>query len=142
METYLAVRWTTSRGRDTYGYNICTVTDQVTGKRYRCNGGGYDMLGTSIGEWLADNYQAELLAIKDQAYTRWTETHTGPWDQVTNKDGLYGMNYYVTGNRIVLDGACGISSIETIAKAAGIKLERTYGRGHGGGTTGYVVSSS
>ncbi len=40
-ETYLAVRWSTSRGRDTYGYNICSVTDQATSKRYSCKGGGY-----------------------------------------------------------------------------------------------------
>ena len=159
--TYLTVKWSTSRGRETYGYNICTVTDQETGKHFRCMGGGYDMLGTSIGEWIQDTYQDRLVAISNQAYMRRTENtgdKTGLWNQEKNDKGLYGMSYYVHSNLnqekndkglygmsyyvhsnlVVLDGACGINSIETIAKAIGVKLSRTWNqKGH---TTGYVVT--
>lgn len=144
--TYLSVKRTTSRGRDTYGYNICTVTDQETGKKYRCNGGGYDLLGRSVGNWLEDRYQDELLAIKDQAYTHWIPSEDGPWDQNTNRGGLYGMNYYGPNDsgravRVSLDGgACGLSRMEAIAKAIGIKLTRTYA-GRNNHTTGYIVSA-
>jgi hypothetical protein len=142
METYLTIRWSTSRGRDTYGYNICTVTDQETGKKYRCNGGGYDMLGTSVGNWLQDRYQTELLAISHRAYSRYTEAGEGSsWHREGNENGLYGMCYYVHGNRVVLEGACGLSSMETIAKAIGIKLQRTY-EGKYNRTTGYIVKAA
>ena len=136
-ETYLAVRWSTSRGRDTYGYNICSVTDQVTRKRYSCNGGGYDMLGTSIGDWLQETYQAELVAIKDQAHAIYTETTEGPWDRQVNEKGLYGMTYNATRDHVTLDGACGLSSIEAIAKAIGVKLSA----GRQNTTTGYIVTA-
>ena len=31
----------TSRGRDTYGYNIVTLTSSAQGKKFRAMGGGY-----------------------------------------------------------------------------------------------------
>lgn len=142
--TYLAVKWTTSRGAETYGYNICTVTDQETGKRFKCMGGGYDMLGTSVGEWIEATYQDRLMSIRERAYTTWTDLEDdGPFDQQQNRDGLYGMSWNKGGRgrveKVSLDGACGIESIERIAKAIGIKLARTWDRkGH---TTGYVVTA-
>lgn len=39
----LALSWSVSRGRDTYGYNICRLDDTSTGERFKCMGGGYDM---------------------------------------------------------------------------------------------------
>ena len=136
-ETYLAVRWSTSRGRDTYGYNICSVTDQVTSKRYSCNGGGYDMLGTSFGEWLTETYQNALHEIGDRAYVTYYDQDTDP--NRYNDDGLYGMYRYADG-RISLDGACGIESMLKIAKALGIGVHATWDRkGH---TTGYIITGA
>ena len=97
-ETYLAVRWSTSRGRDTYGYNICSVTDQATSKRYSCNGGGYDMLGTSFGEWLTETYQNALHEIGDRAHTTYNEI----FDATRNDDGLYGMYRYADGSLLTV----------------------------------------
>ena len=55
----LEFRWTVSRGRDTYGYNICTLyADGV--KVARCNGGGYDMKGTCYGDFIAKYYPERL----------------------------------------------------------------------------------
>ena len=134
-ETYLAVRWSTSRGRDTYGYNICSVTDQATSKRYSCNGGGYDMLGTSFGRWLTETYQNALHEIGDRAHVTYNESFV-----VTRRvDGLYGMYRYADG-RISLDGACGIESMLKIAKALGIGVHATWDRkGH---TTGYIITGA
>ena len=59
----LEFKWTVSRGRDTYGYNICSlrVNDQ---KASSCNGGGYDMEGTALGDWVAQNFKSELLKLE------------------------------------------------------------------------------
>lgn len=61
--TTLEFKWTESRGRDTYGYTICTL--YVDGRKVaRCNGGGYDMKGTCFGSWLASAYADRLNALK------------------------------------------------------------------------------
>ena len=134
--TYLAVKWTVSRGRETYGYNICTVTDQETGKRFRCMGGGYDMLGTSFGEWMQETYQARLIAIAERAHT--VGYSPSEW---THDGELYGMAWYqYGGGRVNLDGGCGIESMVKIAKEIGLHLSRTWDRR--GNTTGYVVTSA
>lgn len=58
----LEFKWTVSRGRDTYGYNICTL--YVDGRKVsRCNGGGYDMKGTCLGTWIAQEFADELRAL-------------------------------------------------------------------------------
>lgn len=59
----LHFKWTVSRGRDTYGYNICTLL--VDGyKVAKCNGGGYDMQGTCLGDWLARAFPDRLNKLK------------------------------------------------------------------------------
>ena len=40
-----------SRGRDTYGYNMVTLSSN-TGKKFRAMGGGYDMHGQVLGEYV------------------------------------------------------------------------------------------
>lgn len=42
----LDLTWSTSKARDTYGYNITRLDDSISGKRYKTCGGGYDMIGT------------------------------------------------------------------------------------------------
>lgn len=41
---FLTLRYGTSRGRDTYGYNLVTATSTHTGRKYRCSGAGYDVV--------------------------------------------------------------------------------------------------
>lgn len=61
----LEFKWTVSRGRDTYGYNICSL--YVNGQRVSaCNGGGYDMKGTSLGNWIERAYADRLRALKPE----------------------------------------------------------------------------
>ncbi len=63
MGQFLEFKWTVSRGRDTYGYNICTL--YVDGDKVaRCNGGGYDMKGTCLGDFIAKRYEDRLLKLK------------------------------------------------------------------------------
>jgi len=61
----LEFRWTVSRARDTAGYNICTL--YVDGSRVaRCNGGGYDMKGTVLGDFIAKHYADRLRSLKPE----------------------------------------------------------------------------
>ena len=65
-ETYhLEFCWGVSRGRDSYGYNICSL--KVDGvKASSCNGGGYDMRGTVLGNWLARTFPKKLLRLRPE----------------------------------------------------------------------------
>lgn len=129
----LHFKWTISRGRDTYGYNICTLL--VDGEKVgRCNGGGYDMQGTSFAHWLEKEYQTELCIlfskeIKDiepktdcRSYKSGDTTikHMAAYD-------FYGATIYQNGKnlsvRVGLDGGCGMDSMKRIAEAIGIKLQ-------------------
>ena len=133
---HLAISWTTSRGRDTYGWNICRLDDRKTGLRFRCNGGGYDMIGTVFGEWLAFEYQdalrqyveANKAALVDCGYS------VAGYKKLPD---LYGMTVNPDG-RVSLDGGCGINSMERIARALGLEVQwEGNKKGH---TIGYYVS--
>ena len=143
--THLALSWGISRGRETYGYNICRLRDDSTGKVYRCMGGGYDMVGTVFGQWLEDVHAEALANIADdRAYYVWGG---GAGHEVTGKpDALYGMtlsrprpNYSV----VSLDGGCGIESMLRIAEAIGLEVTREYRRSgrNRGETTGWLITS-
>ena len=63
----LKFTWTVSRGNETYGYNIVTL--YADGVRVaRCNGGGYDMEGTCLGEFVAAAFPERLLALEREYY--------------------------------------------------------------------------
>jgi hypothetical protein len=134
---HLSLKWGTSRGRDTCGYNIVTLSDHRTGKKYRTCGGGYDMQGTVFGEWLGQVYQNELqqhiakLPLIDAGYV------TKGYRKV---DGLYGLVINPDG-KIVLDGACGTKSMLTIARAIGLDVQQDYDRSpRRNGLQGFFVS--
>lgn len=119
---HLVLSWSISKGRDTYGYNICRLDDRNNDKRFRCMGGGYDMIGTVFGQWLQANYQEQLQAVKARAHYISDENGT-----VSNPrtDSLYGMRW-TKDNNVSLDGACGIESMIRIAEAIGLEVERDY----------------
>ena len=136
----LALSWSVSRGRDTYGYNICRLDDTSTGDRFKCMGGGYDMQGTVFGSWLEACYQDRLLAMKDRAnYRRATGGVSVP---ANSEDSLCGMAYIENDNRISLDGSYGLECMIRIAEAIGLEVERDYiAKGpRRGETVGWYVS--
>lgn len=133
--TQLSLSWSTSRGVDTYGYNIARLDDQNTGKRYRCMGGGYDMIGTVFAHWLQDAYQSELLELVKTIPMIEAGYHVKGY---LKNEKLYGLNATPKGN-VTLDGACGLSSMITVCDALGLDVGRTWNRkGH---TTGFYVTS-
>lgn len=148
---FATLTWSTSRGRDTYGYNICRLDGPLAAapftRRYRTCGGGYDMTGTVLGEWLADRFQDRLLAITERAGAVYTKANgyqsfhddgTGRAGRTIKPDCLYGMTYYPDDRRVSLDGACGKSCMESIAAAIGVSLTSVCNRkGH---VTGYMMT--
>ena len=121
---HLSLSWSVSRGRDTDGYNICRLDDRNNGQRFKCMGGGYDMVGTVFGQWLAAYYQAELLALKERA--NYSRSIDGGYTPANRDDSLYGMVYLEKENRISLDGACGLECMIRIAEAIGLEVDRDY----------------
>jgi hypothetical protein len=129
----LEFRWSISRGRDTYGYNICSLW--VDGSKVSsCDGGGYDMSGWCLGDYLEKAYQDRL--ITDVGYLSCDRIYNGNRLRPTEedaKDGRKGSRklYGSTGAlnpkgklyKVMLDGACGISSMERIAERIGLTLE-------------------
>lgn len=61
----LTIRWGTSRGRDSYGYTTCSLRNHRGQRVAACNGGGYDMRGTVVGNWIAATFPKELCALKE-----------------------------------------------------------------------------
>lgn len=135
--THLNISWSVSRGSDTYGYNICRLDDTRTGKRYRTCGGNYDMIGTVLGDWLADACQDELQAlVADLPKQKYGCTNYQVIAEEINPR-FYGLTISPEG-KVCLDGACGSSSIQRIGEALGLKFQWLGNKkGH---TTGYFVS--
>jgi hypothetical protein len=123
----LQLKWGTSRGRDTYGYTICSL--YVNGHKVAsCNGGGYDMRGTVLGDWMEQEFQSELLALANQVKRVVYTDERGKWlggQEFREGGGHYGMTAALcreTGKyvRVALDGACGWESMRKILNAIGL----------------------
>ena len=134
--TYNPLSWSVSRGRDTYGYNICRLDSVRTGHRFRTCGGGYDMVGTVLGDLIAAEYQDELCALFVSRSDEVTDCgYSVPGYQKVGK--LYGLVRKPSGE-CVIDGACGQSSVIAIADAIGLSVTSTGNRkGH---TIGFFIS--
>ena len=135
--TQLNISWSVSRGQDTYGYNICRLDDIRTGKRYRTCGGGYDMIGSVLGDWLEDRFQDELRAlVADLPKQKYGGTSYMQISEEINPK-YYGLTISPDGT-VCLDGACGVSSMQRIGEALGLNFQWLGNRkGH---TTGYFIS--
>ena len=124
---YATIRHSTSRARDTYGYASVTLTDTTSGKVYRTCGGGYDMLGVVLADWLADTYQAQLKE-RLQGYD-WQPYGNG--GRLTAAREIYGAFRRADGS-ISIDGACGgsqnLAHLATQARRQGRICRRDYRR--------------
>lgn len=136
----LRFSWGISRGRDTYGYNICSL--YVHGTRVAsCNGGGYDMEGTCLGSWIARAFKDRLLKLRKEFYG--LTFHNPDFDpgkaevegetveereEAGKSIGLERYQaFYRASSKLptrkhrvpLIDGACGMSSVQRILEAVG-----------------------
>jgi hypothetical protein len=132
----LAITWAVSKGRDTYGWNIARLDSRDSNKRYRTCGGGYDMIGTVLGQYVENELQDNLLELVasrtgdliDAGYT------VPGYRKITD---LYGLTVAPNGH-VQIDGACGVDCVIRIIQSMNMEVQRTYNKkGH---TTGYLVS--
>ena len=121
---YLAISWSTSRGRDTYGYNLCRLDSRATGARYRACGCGYDMVGTVLGDWLESEYQDKLRAFVAANADQLTDCGYSTAGYMRLPDH-YGLTVRPDG-RVVLDGGCGSDCIIRLAANLGISVAGDY----------------
>lgn len=121
-QRFLQYSQSVSRGRETYGYNIIKLTDTTTGKTYKTCGGGYDMLGTVLAEWMGDNIQRNL-------HEYLTFKSMQPGDYCTSgmtaeeKGWPYGCSIGKDSNMAWMDGAVGQSSVTKILEAIGCVVQ-------------------
>ena len=123
----------TSRARDTEGYPTVTVTDEH-GRKAKCMGGGYDMFGTVLADWIGAVYPDRVAALADDAYY----TFGSGRGTVVNENGLYGVHHDTTAGRVWIDGAVGEGTVQRLAKdRLGLTVKNvTNNKGH---TTGWLV---
>ena len=133
----LKFKYTTSRGRDSYGYNICSLWVDGEKQSSTC-GGGYDMKGTALGNWIARKFQNELLEFKEEFYgLKFYDPNWQPSteclekekkDELTKLTGLARyQDFYKQSSKLPTDkhtipqinGSCGVSSVERILNAIG-----------------------
>lgn len=146
---YFRVRWSVSRGRETYGCNICTVecTSWGTGNiKGQCKGGGYDMVATSLAIALE---QVPIIAQKFYDFLRLNQRRVyqvrhapGQYQYAKaepyNPDLLYGAFLDLPNNSASFDGGCGLSSLISAYAAAGVTIRADHNKK--GQTIGFFVS--
>ena len=130
----LKFKWTVSKAVNTYGYNICSLF--VNGQKVSsCNGGGYDMQGTCLGDWIEREFEDELLQLKDNFYgLTFHNPNWQPSQEIIKREeegkslGLERyQDFYKQSSKLptekhtipLIDGACGVNSVENILKAVG-----------------------
>lgn len=121
----LQIKWTISKARDSYGYNVVTLYDH--NEKFRANGGGYDMLGTVLGKWIQKNYMERLKELKPY--------NLDPEENYNKKN--YGLFDY--GHGLRMDGACGIECMIDIAKKIGLSIKKLYDHKYTTTTGFYIV---
>ena len=133
----LKFKWTTSKARDSYGYNICTLFVNSE-RRTRCNGGGYDMQGTCLGDWIARQFDKKLLKFKKDFYgLTFHNPNWKPSEKIIEREEQgksLGLERYQdfyrqssklpTKNHIIpeINGACGFGSVENILNHIGHEI--------------------
>ncbi len=121
----LKFRWGTSRGRDTWGYTVCTLTDTHGNRLAQTIGGGYDMMGTCIGELINKYFGNELKKLvanfgsDDTPTGLYRLTHYNPKAKSHKRRHLKRANEHT---QSYVDGACGISSMRRILNKIGFEL--------------------
>lgn len=115
----LVFKWTVSKARATYGYDVCSLW--VDGHKVAfCDGSGYDMQGTCLADYLMNEYRDRIIKLRAQ------------YGSLDKGKGFYGLYYWKNGKTkrtyhkgvsVKIDGSCGFSDIERIAKEIGLDLQ-------------------
>ena len=108
----LNFKWTISKARNTYGYNICTLKDSRGNKISSTCGGGYDMKGTCLGDFINTYFYDEIRKLNSADF--YGLKHYGKKYRHLKHASKHGKSY--------VDGGCGFSTMESILNKIGFKL--------------------
>jgi hypothetical protein len=108
----LNFKWTISKARNTYGYNICTLKDSRGNKISSTCGGGYDMKGTCLGDFINTYFYDEIRKLNSADF--YGLKHYGKKYRRLKHASKHGKSY--------VDGGCGFSTMESILNKIGFKL--------------------
>jgi hypothetical protein len=138
-EAWLDENWRygvlTFRYSDGVNGNIVKVVDKRGDiiKGVRCTGGGYDMTGTCLGQFIEQNFPEQIKRLDSREFYG-----VGHWNTKTKR-----RQYRSSENtRTTIDGACGMSSMQDILKKIGFKMQyinETRGKVD---TTTYIVKTA
>lgn len=121
---FLPIKYGTSTAAGSYGYNRVVLVDTMSGAKAAATGGGYDMTGTVVGEWMMAHIQDRL--DKLEPGTKSVGFYPRPLYGIQYKGTTSGSGY--TYAHAHVDGGCGLSSMLDIARACGIIIEEVYDR--------------
>ena len=107
----------TSRGQDSYGYNIVSL--YVDGVKVAMSVGvGFDQHGDCLGRWLTKTYNNRLKELPAN------------YGSLDNNKGFYGLCHYdgtsrthraTKNSKTSVDGMCGVSSVSAIMREIGVE---------------------
>lgn len=118
----LEIKWTVSRGADTYGYNICSLW--CRGKKLAsCSGGGYDMAGTVLADFIKMIFPDELRTLTANAGGNEAGGFYGLRFSIERGDKWERLRKWEQGASVSLDGGCGFESMEKILNALGYTVQ-------------------
>ena len=109
------------------------LTLTMDGQKYRADGYGYDMIGTVWGQWLTREFQAELVALAEEARltaeVQAEHVAHGYFDSSTDYYGLY-FTADDSGQiiRAWVNGATGFNCVARFAQRFGVTLAHDYRR--------------
>ena len=117
----LEFKYTISRARNTAGDTICSLwihTESGREKVARNGGGGYDMKGGCLGDWIEEYkpFKQGLSRCKPRDFYGLTF-----YDEKAQKN----RKQYNPGNKIIINGRCGFSCMKSILSALGFYLVQT-----------------
>lgn len=118
----LKIKWSVSRGQNSYGYNICSLWkngEKVTST----NGGGYDMVGTVLANYLVANYQDRLLKLDIPMNRRNGEDIQEIYGlSFSDGKGKHQSTHFDGETEAHFDGAVGVSEVLKLAKNIGLDI--------------------
>lgn len=152
----LSEKWTVSHAKDTEGYNICTVKDIRGTAKGQCNGGGYDMAGTSLANCLENvglnNGLLNVVTPENASYVTDYRKAQGekftcnePNGHVHGSNIIYGTYYTIDTfgyPTVTIDGATGRDNIISVYALVDVEITPLYEARNKSTRTGYIVSTN
>lgn len=128
----LTFKATTSKAKETFGWNVITLT--ADNKRVaREVGGGYDMFGSALGAWMEAEFETQLKKLHSNKFYG-----VFFWNTKTRKRQATWTGDHV---RMSVDGGCGWESMLNILHHFNVRLQKVQKPRKTSNETSYIVTN-